>query len=274
MATRKFFELTTENPSQCNLTEFGGATGYDKGWVNHNDIVAHVNRYGFVLKHLTTGRCKDSSSILDVGCGHLQLPFFLWRNRCPSAGRSYWGFELNMRSKWVPSEDEHWQVPMSLARLDILDSDPSQCEGWPGQFDVVVNFEVFEHVPVARQQHLVNRLFSWTKPGGYCFFSTPNAGVSDSTAENHIDPVTGESRERTYGDKMEIVRQAGFEVLETYGTFCGVTRLPDEVRERFKTDPILAKAKEFLLHSQFTTMVSCAYPEQSNNALFFMRRPA
>lgn len=272
MALRKFFELNDKNEHHSNLTEFVGATGYDKGFVSHNDGIGHVHRYAYAGK-LLTGALKDKKTILDVACGrNIELAYFLWRNRCPKTFE-YWGADLNITENYVPAADKHWQVPLNLIRMDLIDDDPSQCEGWPGQFDLVVSYETYEHIPRDRQQAFVDRLFSWTKPGGTCLFSTPNAGVSDSTAENHIDPVTGESRERTYAEKVQMVQQAGFRLVDSFGVFCGTTRLPEEVQTRFKTDPEWKKIKKFLSHGLFTCISSIYYPEHSNNSLFHMERP-
>jgi 2-polyprenyl-3-methyl-5-hydroxy-6-metoxy-1,4-benzoquinol methylase len=268
---RRFFELSKTNDNDCNLTELNAAQAVGRLYVTHNDWLGHVNRWAYIWKQLTTGTCRDSVSILDAGCGNMNLTEFLWRNRCP-AKFEYWGLELRATPNWLPAEDTHWQIPINLVKMDMLDDDPTKCEGWPGQFDVVVNLEVFEHLPRERAPELVEKLFQWTKPGGTCFFSTPNAGVSDSTADNHIGP-DGVSREWTYDDKLALVKRVGFEVVDTYGVFCGVTHLPEDVRARFKTDPLLAQAKKFLSHAAFTTIVSCAYPAHSNNALFHLKRP-
>lgn len=275
MATRRYFKLNTENLDQCNLTELNAAESVDRGYVTHNDWLAHTNRYAYAWKLLTSGPLRETTSLLDVGCGKLQLPYFMWRNRwSPPEGFQYWGLELRATEKWVPAEDTHWQVPLNIVRTDFLRDDLTQCEGWPGQFDVVVCYETFEHVPRAQGPSMMTKLFNWTKPGGTLLFSTPNAGVSDSTADNHIDPSSGESREWSYDDKLALASQVGFNVVDTFGTFCGVTHLPADVRERFKTDPILLSAKKFLTHAAFTTLVSCAYPAHSNNSLFRLERPA
>jgi SAM-dependent methyltransferase len=151
-------------------------------------------------------------------------------------------------------------------------SDFNEVRGWPGQFDLVVSFETFEHVPKSHGRQFMEKLFEWTRPGGTCLFSTPNAGVSDSTAENHIDPVTGESREWSYDDKIELVRDVGFDIEDTFGTFCGIRRLPPEVQNKLKHDPEWKKIKKFLTHSLLTCILSVPYPHLSNNSLFHMTR--
>ncbi len=273
MPTRKFFELNHRNESDCNLTELLAAESVDRGYATHNDWLAHCNRYAYTWK-LLTSKLKECKTLLDVGCGKLQLPYFLWRNRLkPVDDFQYWGLELRATRTWLPGEEDGWKVPINLVKTDLLVDDLTTLEGWPGQFDLVVCFETFEHVPRAKGPEMMRKLFSWTKPGGTCLFSTPNAGVSDSTAENHMDKETGESREWEYDAKIEVAEEAGFRIEDTFGTFCGTTHLPEEMQERIKTDPLLVKAKKFLSHAQFTTLVAPAFPEHSNNALFHLVRP-
>jgi hypothetical protein len=280
MATRKFFELTRENKHDCNLTELVAAESTDRGFVTHNDFAwSHVNRYTYVWK-LLTSRLKGTKTLLDVGAGlsresGAQLPYFLWRNKCkPVEGFQYWGIELRATPAYIPAEDKGWQVPLNMVRGDVLESDFTTCDGWPGQFDMVVSLESFEHVPRSHQVEFAKKLFNWTKPGGTCLFSTPNAGVSDTTAENHLDPETGESREWTYDEKLELMDEVGFTVEDTFGTFCGTTRLPEHIQERFKTDPEWAKIKKFLSHSLLTSVISIPWPACSNNSLFHLTRPS
>src|SRR5690606_10091198 len=104
-------------------------------------------------------------------------------------------------------------------------------------------------------------------------FSTPNAGVSISTAENHTGP-DGEIREWTYQDKLDLARQVGFTIEKTYGTFTGITYLPDDVRQKVQTDPMFVAMKEFFDVSLFNCVIATANPVHSNNSIFLMRRPA
>lgn len=272
--TRKFYALTDENVHDCNLTELLAAESQDRGYVTHNDFAwGHTNRYTYVWK-LLTSRLKETKTLLDVGSGRWQLPYFLWRNRCkPVQDFQYWGIELRATQRWLPAEDEHWQVALNMVRGDILESDFTRCQGWPGQFDLVVSFECMEHIPRSRGPQFLRQLFNWTRPGGTCLLSTPNAGVSDSTAQNHLDPETGESREWTYSEKLDLAREAGFVIEDTFGTFCGIKHLPADVQHRLKTDPEWSKIKRFLSHALLTSVIAVNYPAHSNNSLFHLVRP-
>lgn len=75
MPTRKFFELNHRNEDNCNLTELLAAESVDRGYATHNDWLAHCNRYAYAWK-LLTSKLKDCKTLLDVGCGKLQLPYF------------------------------------------------------------------------------------------------------------------------------------------------------------------------------------------------------
>lgn len=272
---RKFYELSDKNTLDCNLTELNASEAEDKGYQTHNDWMAHNDRYAYVWKQLTTSggkKLKEAKTLLDVGCGRLQLPHFFWRNRySPPEDFQYWGLELRATEKWLDLVG--WKRQLNLVKCDLVLDNLSEIEAFPGQFDVVVCFETFEHVPREQGPVLMRRLYDWVKPGGTVFFSTPNAGVSESTADNHIGP-DGVSREWTYEDKINLARDTGFNIIDTYGTFCGVTRLPAEVQERIKSDPFLQKIKKYHTHSRFTTFMSVNYPEYSNNSLFHMERPA
>lgn len=256
---RKFFKIREKSPVENGLTELNAADSVNNGFMAHSDWIGHIMRYGYATKVIEK---RKPETVLDVGCGRLNLAKFLWRNRSSFDGL-YVGADLRATEDWLEDAGT-WKADVNLFRTDFVE-DPSTTLPPAG---VVVCFEVFEHVPISRQQSLLNRLFWWTEPGGDCLFSTPNAGVAKSTAENHIG--SDGIRERTYQQKLNMVAMAGFEVVDAFGTFCGSTRLPKEFLEL----PHMKDAKRFLLDSFFVCLGAISFPEQSNNALFHLRRPA
>jgi SAM-dependent methyltransferase len=284
---RRFVDTGTRNDIGHNLTELRAASdavGNDPdentnsvGFERHPDWMGHLHRYAY------TGRVIDKlqpKSILDVGCGDLQLTFYLNKNRYrPPQDCVYYGLELRATAAWLNSltpaggPKHRYKADMHLVKCDIVRDDLAQIPDFPGQFDLVVSYETAEHVPTAFQQEFINRLFQWTKPGGTCLFSTPNGGVSVSCAENHHDPVTGEEREIPYAKKLEMVRQAGFEFVEAFGTFSASKYLPEEVRNHYKTDPSWKRMKEWYDTSLYNCLIAVNNPEHSNNALMVLKRP-
>lgn len=251
-----YHEVTKKSALKNNLTELNAYESADRGYLSHSDWTGHIQRYGHVLKQVEKRKPK---TILDIGCGDMNLIKFLWRNRTSFHGM-YTGVDLRASEAWF--EGITWKGDIDLFRMDIVDDNPGILQ----PADMVICFETFEHVPRDHQQELLDRLFAWTKPGGVCLFSTPNANIARSTAENH----QGEDgiRERSYAEKLEMAAKAGFTVLNTYGTFCGSTRLPAD----FLAQPEIRKMKEFLMDSMFVSTVAAAFPEKSNNALFEMVR--
>lgn len=276
---RMFFSFRRkgENTLNSNLTELNAAHAVEKGFVTHNDWIAHTLRYAYAAKFVQR---KHVQTVLDVGCGNLQFPYFAWRNRAPRISQ-YVGVDLRAQPKWL--DEVGWATPMALIRADVvLDVDAVDRisadnlnhgeQDLRAGYDLVICFENFEHVPNEDKPQLMANLFHWTKPGGYLLFSTPNAGVSDSTAHNHTDPETGESREWPYLKKVELAQSVGFKLEEVYGTFCGITRIPDH-KGLLADSEVLRAAKAFLPHAWYTCVVAAAYPEQSNNALMVFRKP-
>lgn len=283
---RRFVDTGARNDLDCNLTELRAASdaafgdpdpdSQTVGFVRHNDFFGHLLRYGYASNQLAK---LKPLTILDVGCGDIQWPWYMHKNRYSTeVGAQYYGLELRATRDWLTATapngglKHQFKCSMNLVRCDLVRDDLSAVPEWPGQFDMVVCYETFEHVPREHAPELMRRLFSWTKPGGTCLFSTPNAGVSRSTAENHLGP-DGVSREWTYDAKIALAREAGFAVHRTYGTFTGITYLPEEVQERVKTDPILKAMREFLDHSIFTAIIASPFPTHSNNSLFHLERP-
>lgn len=253
-----YLSISRKNGSKSNLTELNATDALDNGFMSHNDWVAHGARYGYIAK--LAAKIKPQY-VLEPGCGRFPLLNYLWRNRSQEAFE-YTGIDLRATEKWF--EKLGWSKgDVNLLRADlVLDS-----LDFLGTYDLVVCTEVFEHVPTDRAEFFARQLYRWTEPGGYCVFSTPNAGVSKSTAENHLDE-NGVSREWSYKDKLNLMRGIGFEIESTYGTFIAKSRIPES-----GWSEVMEEAAEFLPNAMFTVFAAAAFPAESNNSLFVMRRP-
>ena len=284
---RRFIDTGASNDLHCNLTELRAASdagadnpdpdSQDVGFLRHNDFLGHLCRYFYASNQAKRLR---PMTILDVGAGALQWPWFMHKNRFKfEDGAQYYALELRATANWLTATNHtgalkhQLKTDMHLVRCDLVRDDLSLIPEWPGQFDLVVCFETFEHVPRAEAPGMMQRLFNWTRPGGTCLFSTPNAGVSRSTAENHLEE-DGSSREWTYDAKLDLAAEAGFELEHTYGTFTSLSYMPEEFHNRMANDKLLQAMKAFLDINMFDCVIASAYPEHSNNALMHFKRPA
>ena len=289
---RQFADTGTKNDLDCNLTELRVASdatnnnpdeSQDNGNVDSIGFTRHPDSWAHLLRYYYCGRILDKlepANVLDVGCGELQLPWFLNKNRFRPKNRDmqYVGIELRGKEAWLAQQVNdapkyRYKAHMTLARGDIVRDDFSGVPGWSvSGFDVTICLEMMEHIPREHFAPTFKRLYDWTKPGGTLILSTPNAGVSVSAAENHHGS-DGICREWSYDDKLRIAKEVGFELVDVFGTFTGVTYLPAEVREKIKTDPALSAMKRFFDTSLFNSIIAAGYPAHSNNSLMHFKKP-
>ena len=265
---RRFEKIGAKNSGDSNLTELYASEAESSGFTSHNDWRAHNNRYQYIAAE---SRKNKPTTFLDVGCGRGQQLNWIWKNRQPFPV-DYWALDLRAKPTWL----DEWKVKtdVTLVQMDVVKDDPTKLEGWHPTFDMIICTEVLEHIPRDWAPEFMQRMHDWTTPGGYCYLSTPNSGISDSFADNHADPTTGESREWSYADKIVLAQSAGYEVVKTYGTFARKDRILEADAENHWLDnPIVKAYREFAGHVEWSCVIASAYPEFSNNSLFKMRRP-
>jgi 2-polyprenyl-3-methyl-5-hydroxy-6-metoxy-1,4-benzoquinol methylase len=253
----RFLRLDKSSDIPYGLTELNAADAVHKGFMTHNDWLAHVARYGHIADYIEK---THASRVIDIGCGKLNLPKYLWRNRYTFNG-TYVGVDLRATEAWL-KEYEADRIDVTLIRADILN--PKLSLVHPG--DIVVCTEVLEHVPRDRAQELFESLYKRTCVGGTLFLSSPNAGVSDSIAKNHVGPEG--SREWMYDEKIEMGENAGFKFQRAYGTFITIKHIPPSKL----ADPFVVYQREFLPYAWFSVLMAAPYPRESNNCLMVFKR--
>jgi len=255
-----FYRLKVKNADQCNATEVDGAGQFANGAIWHPDTLAHVIRYHYAQQFIE--RLAPGSQVLDLGCGELQLLRYLQMNRCqwPKDAR-YWGYDMRAKHTWHKHLLNGPSV-VNLVRQSALAAWPSD---FPASYELIVCYEMFEHVPTADQPKLLQRMYQLIRPGGVVLFSTPNGGQRLTPVANHTGPDG--DRERTYRDKVAMVQQAGFQIVDQFGTGCRVGNLRDEARAG-----AYGRAKKYLPLSLYLGFASLDQPKESNGSTFVLKR--
>ena len=125
-----------------------------------------------------------------------------------------------------------------------------------GQFDLIVNFEVYEHINPELAPALLCAMRKLLKPGGKLIFSTPVYCSSFKMARNHIN-------ERTKAEQESDLHQAGFKIIKQYGVFGNVRdfKLASSSFHENEYDEL----REFYGDDLLGCYLAPKYPEASRN---------
>lgn len=199
--------------------------GVERGLI-HRDLLAHSLRWShvidFILKHTKPG--DPPLRILDIGCGR-QVPLAkaIYSNRLGSRVE-YTGVDdrkdldtsfLSAKATWAPTFH---------AGQGIVQFQTDQ------KYDVIVCFEMLEHVRPHYARLTLRKIRSLLADGGTAFVSTPVWDVKH-TADNHIN----EMRFETLG---HLIESEDFQIERVTGTFASQSDykqgLTPEVRAIFE----------------------------------------
>jgi 2-polyprenyl-3-methyl-5-hydroxy-6-metoxy-1,4-benzoquinol methylase len=171
-------------------------------------LVNPIRMYHYVVED-AAGRGSHLDRVLDVGCSLGYGAFILSHglDRANVVGVDIEEEKLEDARRFFGTDG------IDFRRLDILDSAKVlELAEEGGRFDVVVCFEVLEHIPRKDSEVMLQNLAELLKDGGLLFISTPNRDIYDIDAftEDHINEVR-------YQDLLNLLTTAGFSVRETKG---------------------------------------------------------
>ena len=180
------------------------ATGRSYGVLGHEEFKEnrrherHKEEFEFTASF--AGDIQDKE-ILDIGFGRGDhIPLFLERGI-----KSYYGIDFSPVSLAIARE--HFSDPrMRLELCEAKDLDESR------SFDVIVMFDVIEHVPVFEMEVVWRKLEKVLRPGGFIVISTPifdNPNQADHSDQIH--PVMGiHCHKQTVGTLLRTCLRHGF----------------------------------------------------------------
>ena len=212
----------------------------------HKDYLGHIFRWGFASKFV-----NRQTSVLDVGCGQ-EMPF----------ARSLGGANPNsVPTRYLGVDLNKIKTPVTRKNFEVLD-EFNFVNNWRRikrkheLFDLIVNFEVFEHMTMEHGRKMLKGFKGLLAPQGKLVFSTPVFCSTYGMAKNHINEVTKAEMEKE-------LERAGFKIIKQFGTFSNWNDLKkvatkDEV-ELYQT------LGEFYGNEVLGCYLSPKYPEAARN---------
>lgn len=182
-------------------------SGFDR--VNR-DYMAHCFRWGWVKRHL-----QPYDFVLDIGCGQeLPLAAVISQGVGPPIPTLMvacdWNPIKNRPNRpWLKVLDNFDFTSRYQECCDLI-PDKTEFPGYERKFDRIVCFEVIEHMHTCDGRRLLEGAKQCLRKDGWFYLSTPV--FNGKAAANHIHEYTIEELDG-------FIREAGFKVVERFGTF-------------------------------------------------------
>ena len=257
--TRKV-ERDTRDYDTTQLHEAG------HGRTLHRDYSAHFFRWSFARRFITA---KDH--VLEVGCGEDKPLSKILTGGAAAHVNTYTGVDLN-KLKTSNSQRltflgefnfvERWK---ELLKAEAIKKN--------GGFDVIVHYEVIEHMAVKHGTAMLKACFNVLKPGGVMLMSTP-CYDGKRHAANHI-------HEYTVPELQKATEKAGFKVERRFGTFIDIKHIgkhmpasgPGIMCTGDEVKVVMEALKEYFDSDAISNIFGCLYPDHARNNLWVCRKP-
>lgn len=225
----------------------------------HRDYSSHFFRWSFARRFITA-----KHNVLEVGCGEDKPLSKILTGGAAAHVNHYTGVDLN---KLKPSASQRLTFH---GEFNFVERYKELLKVRPEGFDVVVNYEVIEHMKIEHGAKLLKAMLLSLKPGGVLLLSTP---VYDGVrhAANHI-------HEYTVPELQKAIEKAGFVVERRFGTFMdikhiGKTDLGDaKLNDAVKL--LRSKLGEYFDNDAISNLFGPLYPDHARNNLWVCRKPA
>jgi len=224
----------------------------------HRDYSAHFWRWSFARRFISA---KDS--VLEIGCGEEKPLSKILTGGASAHVDRYVGVDLN---KLKPSNSQRLEF---YGEFDFTNNYKKLIKEH-GLFDVVVHYEVIEHMKVDSGTKLLKAAFESLKPGGVMLMSTP-CYDGKRHAANHI-------HEYTVPELQKITEKAGFEIEKRYGTFMDIKYIgkvaPDDDKELGAAIKLVrSQLDKYFDNDAISNIFGPLYPDHSRNNLWVCRKP-
>jgi len=230
----------------------------------HRDYSAHFWRWSFARRFITA---KDN--VLEIGCGEDKPLSKILTGGAAAHVNTYVGVDLN---KLKPSNSQRLTF---LGEFNFVARYKELLKQRPEGFDVVVHYEVIEHMKTEHGAALLKACFAALKPGGVMLMSTP-CYDGKRHAANHI-------HEYTVPELQKVTEKAGFVIERRFGTFMDIKHIGKGASNQFidekcTIDNGMVKAvkealSEYFDNDAISNIFGPLYPDHARNNLWVCRKP-
>lgn len=240
------------------------ATKAEERGIIHRDLIAHCHRWSHVAKFLHQGKNYDGATILDIGCGkETPMARTLYSNRLIPA--QYVGIDANKTFEDFNFGKMKADIHTGLFPYDVDISDNAFGIGDKDYVkpDVIVSFEVLEHVQPDVTYEMLSAIWDIAHEETTIFISTPCYDERVGSAANHPNEITRDA----LGALLEDI---GFEIEGNWGTFASIR---DYEKEMSSAEHIVfQRLRDYYDTNVLATIFAPLYPEKSRNNLWKLKR--
>jgi len=237
-------------------------TAEDRGFI-HRDYLSHCLRWTHVLKRMCERKCYQTARILDIGCGR-ELPFAKTLYSSKLIPAAYFGCDVGpIEDAAVQAIARTQKFPHKLweecnfLELTVDDVKGNSVETLP---NIVICFEVLEHVEPKMMFDMLEHMKKLTSPDARFFISTPCWNRIDCAA-NHVNEMLYES----LGAGFE---RHGFVVENVYGTFASIRDYQGELGKGLVSTELFNRLREYYDTNFLSCVFAPLFPAQSRNCLW------
>ena len=221
----------------------------------HRDYIAHCLRWTHVVKFLGTSMRYKESRILDVGCGkEMPLAKLLHSSRMAPA----WYGAVDVTPLTTPAQfaNASWKPDELYSKTDVCDL---SLKDLPSKLDVIVCFEVVEHVEADHCRRMLTKFSELLDDEGVLFVSTPCWDPAVGAAGNHVN----EMRYEAFGATLEDI---GYTIESQHGTFASIKDYRDALTHEQRT--VFDELRAYYDTNYLSTIFAPLYPQHSRNCLW------
>jgi SAM-dependent methyltransferase len=232
----------------------------------HRDYLAHCLRWSHVVKFMAGHKRHRTAHVLDVGCGvEVPLARAMYTARLTHTTGSYTGVDHGRLPwpRWIKRDSARWHMTLH-ERSDFATVSLDR-----RHYDVVVSFEMLEHVEPAHafvMLHRMRNLVGQAVEGGTVFISTPCYDSRVGAAGNHVN-------EMSYDGFHALLQLAGLRVEGVWGTFASQRDYRQTLSECY---PGINEAFDALRAYYDPDVLACLFaplvPEHARNCLWRVNR--